>query len=465
MKHKLLMILVAMFAMNMYAQDLTGQWNGVLKVQGVQLRLVFNVAKSDNGYSSTMDSPDQGANGIPVTSTTFENSTLQFVVSNAGIQYTGVLVENKFVGTFKQGGMELPLNLSRDVVAKENSIRPQEPKEPFPYYSEDVTFINKEADISLSGTLTLPSKVGKFPVVILISGSGPQNRDQELFGHKPFLVISDYLTKKGIAVLRYDDRGVGQSSGEFKTATTVDFATDVESAIAYLKTRKEINKNKIGLIGHSEGGIIAPLVASKSKDVSFIVLLAGTGIPGDQLLLRQQQAISKAGGVSGTELAKSLETSAQAFELIAQSNNDQTLKEDLTKLLEKNLERDITVNLSNGMTKEEFISAQVEQISSPWTQYFVKYDPATALEKVKCPVLAVIGEKDLQVPAKENLEAISNALKNGGNKEVTTKVFPGLNHLFQECETGLPMEYANINQTFSPTALLEITEWIIKQAK
>lgn len=458
MKQRIVMLLAVLFSLAMYGQDITGSWNGVLKVQDLQLRIVFNVTESNDSYNSTMDSPDQGAKGIPVTSTTFDNKTIQFVVANAGIEYTGVLKENKFVGTFKQGGMELPLDLSRIAVAKEVKHRPQEPMKPFPYHSQEVTFVNTKAKVSLVGTLTLPSEVGKFPAVILISGSGPQNRDQELFDHKPFLVISDYLTKKGIAVLRYDDRGVGQSSGEFKTATTSDFATDVQSAIAYLKTRKEIDKNKIGLIGHSEGGIIAPLVASKSKDVSFIVLLAGTGVPGDELLLSQQIAISKASGISGSQLANSLQTSTKAFELVRQANNDQALKEELTKLLEKTLQGD-----TNGSDKTALISAQVEQISSPWMQYFIKYDPAIALEKVACPVLAVNGGHDLQVPAKENLEAIKAALLKGGNKDVTTEIFPTLNHLFQESETGLPTEYAKIEQTFSPQALSAITDWILEQ--
>jgi hypothetical protein len=268
----LLMMLTTTLFVN--AQDITGQWNGVLQVQGMQLRVVFNVSKTDNGYSSTMDSPDQGAKGIPVTNTSFENAKVRFEVANARIEYLGELKENKIVGTFKQGGQA--------------QKRPQEPTKPYPYYSEDVTFQNTKAGIALSGTLTLPKKEGVFPVAILISGSGPQNRDEELLGHKPFLVISHYLTRNGIGVLRYDDRGVAQSTGDFKTATSADFATDVESAMAYLKTRKEIHKRKIGLIGHSEGGIIAPMVASKNKDVSFMVLLAGTGIRGDKLLLLQQ---------------------------------------------------------------------------------------------------------------------------------------------------------------------------------
>ncbi len=448
-----------------YGQDITGQWNGALKVQGMQLRLVFNVSKTETGYISTMDSPDQGAKGIPVSTTTFENPKIKFEVAVARIEYSGELKDNEIVGTFKQAGQEFPMNLSRKVIEKVEPKRPQEPKEPFPYYTENVTFQNPKANISLAGTLSLPKKEGVFPVVVLITGSGPQNRNEELLGHKPFLVISDYLTKNGIAVLRFDDRGVGESKGDFETATSADFATDVESAIAYLKTRKEINPKKIGLMGHSEGGIISPMVAAKSKDVSFIVLLAGTGIPGDKLLLLQQELIAKASGVSEAEIAKTSSINSKVFEAVKQSTDNQKLKTDLTTLINEN-EKDMKADeIPNGMSKDDYIAMQVKMVSSPWMEYFIKYDPAPTLQKVKCPVLAVNGGKDLQVPPKENLSAIENALKKGGNTRVTVREFPNLNHLFQECKTGAPSEYAEIEQTFSPLALNQITKWIQNQTK
>jgi pimeloyl-ACP methyl ester carboxylesterase len=449
----------------MTAQEITGQWNGVLKVQGTQLRLVFNVDKTDSGYSSTLDSPDQGANGIPVTITTFEDPKIKFEVKNLGIEYNGELKENEITGTFKQGGQVFPLTLSRKAVGKVETKRPQEPTKPYPYYSEDVTFQNVEANISLSGTLTLPGKEGNFPVVILISGSGPQNRDEELLGHKPFLVISDHLTKNGIGVLRYDDRGVGKSEGDFKTSTSADFATDVESAIAYLKTRKEINKKKIGLMGHSEGGLIAPMVASQSEDVSFIVLLAGTGLQGDKIILLQQALIAKADGTSDSDIMEATDAFTKAVDMVMKSDDEQKLKTDLTNFINKLIEDDPSAEIPSGLTKEEFVSAQVNEISSPWMKYFLKLDPAIALEKVKCPVLAINGEKDLQVPPKENLEAIKKALVKAGNENVTVVELANLNHLFQECETGSPKEYANIEQTFSPTALTLILDWIKAQTK
>ena len=447
------------------AQDISGQWNGALKVQGTQLRLVINITKTADGYSATMDSPDQGATGIPINSTTFENSKLYFAIPNATIEYNGDLKDDEFTGTFKQSGQEFPLNFSRNAIEKLVVKRPQEPIKPYSYYAEDVTFQNTKANISLAGTLTLPKKEGNFPVVILISGSGPQNRDEEILGHKPFLVISDYLSKNGIAVLRYDDRGVGKSTGNFKAGTSADFATDVESAIAYLKTRKEINKKKIGLIGHSEGGLIAPMVASNSKDVAFIVMLAGPGIQGDKILLLQTELIEKGMGVSESEINKGLETNAKLFDLIIKATDNQQLKIDLTNKLNELFANDPTAEIPNGMSKDDFIAVQVDQIATPWMQYFIKYDPAPALEKVKCPVLALNGAKDLQVPPNENISAIATALKKGGNKKVTTKIFPNLNHLFQESDTGLPSEYGIIEQTIAPIVLEEITSWIKLQTK
>ena len=265
--------------------------------------------------------------------------------------------------------------------------------------------------------------------------------------------------------MRYDDRGTALSKGDFKTATSADFATDVESAITYLKTRKEINKKKIGLMGHSEGGLIAPMVARKSKDVAFIVMLAGTGIQGDQILLLQQRLIGKVSEVSDEDLQKNEQLNRKAFDIVNKSNSIEQLNIDLTNFIKQSLLDNKNAEKSKGMSEDDFVKLQVKQIANPWMQYFIKYNPAPTLEKVKCPVLAIIGGKDLQVPPKENLEAIKKALAKGGNKKVTTKEFPNLNHLFQECKTGSPDEYATIEQTFSPIALTEIFKWIQTQTK
>lgn len=466
MKKFTLVFLIVLISFTSFGQDITGQWNGALKVQGTQLRLIFKISNKDNGLISTMDSPDQGAEGIPTTTTSFENSTLKIALTSAKIEYEGILgKDNIIVGNFKQAGQIFPMNLSKEKIEKETLVRPQEPTKPFPYYSEDIVFENKKAGINLAGTLTLPKKEGLFPVVILISGSGPQNRDEELLGHKPFLVLSDYLTKNGIAVLRFDDRGTALSKGDFKTATSFDFATDVEAGIEYLKTRKEINKKQIGLIGHSEGALIAPIVASRSKDISFIVLLAGPGIQGDKLLLLQQKLIGKASGISDDNLAKNELTNRKAFDIVNQSTSNAQLNIDLTNFIKQSLKDSPNTEIPGGMSEDDFVKLQVNQITNPWMQCFIKYNPAPTLEKVKCPILALNGAKDLQVPPKENLEAIKEALIKGGNKKATIKELQNLNHLFQECKTGLPQEYSTIEQTFSPTALTEILNWLQTQTK
>ncbi|WP_339870069.1 alpha/beta hydrolase [uncultured Algoriphagus sp.] len=463
---KILSILLLSFLISTFtfAQDITGQWNGALKVQGTQLRLVFNVKKTDTGFSSTMDSPDQGAFGIPVTSTSFEDGTLKISITNANIKYEGTLGDdNVIIGVFTQAGQSFPMNLSREEIEKVVSKRPQEPQKPFPYRSENVIFDNKQAEILLAGTLTLPEQDGIYPAVVLISGSGPQNRDEELMGHKPFLVLSDYLTRNGIAVLRFDDRGTAASTGDFSAATSVDFATDVASAVQYLQSRPDIYKSKIGLVGHSEGGIIAPMVAGDSDDIDFIVLLAGTGIRGDKLLLAQQTLIGEAAGMSPNQLEENEMISRKAFEIMVKDQSDEELENGIKAYMTQVFRNIPVENVPGGMTEEEFVAAQVTQLTSPWMLYFIKYDPAPALEKVSCPVLAINGEKDLQVPPKENLEAIKAALAKGGNTNVTTVELAGLNHLFQEANTGAPSEYAEIEQTFSPKALEVITNWIKEQ--
>lgn len=458
MKKVLFFLTAILFCCAVTAQEITGQWNGFLKVAGGQLALVFNISKNESGFTATMDSPDQGAKGIPVTATNFVNGILKLEIPSARIVFEGELNQyNVIVGTFTQSGQSFPLNLSKEKLEKEIVKRPQEPTKPYPYYTEDVTFENKTDKNVLAGTLTLPQKEGKFPAVILITGSGAQNRDEEILGHKPFLVLADYLTKKGIGVLRFDDRGVGKSTGDFKTAVTLDFAKDVQAGIDYLKTRNEIDKKKIGLIGHSEGGIIAPIVAGDSKDVSFIVLLAGTGIPGDKLLLLQKEKIERQMGVSEDEIQKAQETFKGVYEIITASPaGDPSLKSRVSSYL--------TLKLGDKMVDNQ-IKTLSAQVTSPWMTGFLKLDPSIALEKVKCPVLALNGEKDLQVPADVNLEAIKTVLAKAGNKNVTAKKIPNLNHLFQECKTGSPDEYAAIEQTFSPIALEEISKWVLVQVK
>ena len=458
MKNLALIFSAFLITISLQGQDIAGDWNGVLKVQGMQLRLVFHITKADNGYASTLDSPDQGALGIPVTSTELDGTAITLKVDPLRIVYSGIInTENEIEGTFTQSGQSFPMNLTQTPIEKSEPKRPQEPKPPFPYKSEDVKLPSLDGSFELAGTLTLPRDKSDYPVVILISGSGPQNRDEELLGHKPFLVLSDHLTRNGIGVLRYDDRGVAESGGDRQNATSLDFANDVQAVVNFLKKRKDIGKNPIGLIGHSEGGLIAPMVASKSKDVDFIVLMAGPGVPGDQIIIEQTGLILKSAGNSEERIQSELNLSRGAFDIIKSSQNPDSIKSDLLSYFSESMK---DAPLPEGTSIEEFLEPQLAQLTSPWFQYFLSYDPTTSLSKVQCPVLAINGEKDLQVPP-NNLQLIHAALVKGGNKNVTVSEFPGLNHLFQTSETGAVNEYATIEETMAPVVLKRITDWIL----
>ncbi len=451
-----------------YSQSVLGDWNGILNIQGTQLRIVFHISETGGAYTATLDSPDQKAFGIPAGETTFAENNLEIKLPNLAAQYKGKFDAAAQVvdGTFSQGGATFPLKLTREEQEKQELKRPQNPVAPFPYAQEDVTYDNPAAQgVTLAGTLTLPKGDGPFPAVILISGSGPQNRDEELLGHKPFLVIADHFTRNGIAVLRFDDRGIGQSTGDFATATSADFATDVQAGVEYLKTRKEINARKIGLAGHSEGGLIAPMVAAKSADVAFIVLMAGPGVPGDQVIRLQSRLISKAEGKSDEEIKADDDFLKMAFKEMKKSKDIEATKLKLKKALTKQLEKLPEAEKEKLGNVDQVAASQVNSITSPWFRYFLSYDPATSLEKVKCPVLAINGGKDLQVDPNQNLPAIGKALKKGGNTRYVLKEIPGVNHLFQHTDTGKPSEYAEIEETIAPEALNYMTGWILEQTK
>ena len=445
---------------SLVSQDIEGDWYG--KLEAPQLNIVFHIEKKNGTYHGTLDSPDQGSFGISVDTVKFDGFNIEIIMSKMNASYRATLADGTFTGNFGQNGFKIPLKLSREKPKDKKRTTAQEPIRPFPYSEEEVMFEN--GDVTLSGTFTKPKNGKIYPVVILISGSGPQDRDEAVLGHKPFLVLSDFLTRKGIAVLRYDDRGFGKSTGNFSEATSTDFALDVESATNYLISRDDIDKNHIGLIGHSEGGLIAPMVASRNKNIDFIILMAGTGIRGDSLLLLQQELIGKSIGMTNAQLRSSNKINKGAFSIIVENKDKNEVDAELTSYLKNTLSSIPDAELPTGISKDSsFIKTQVNILTNPWMRYFLSYNPATALEKVTCPVLAINGSKDLQVPAKENLSAIENALQKGGNKNITLKEFPGLNHMFQESETGSPTEYAQIEQTISPVVLEEIYNWIREQ--
>jgi uncharacterized protein len=442
-----------------------GFWQGTLKVGAIELRLVLNVtAKPDGGLTATLDNPDQGVTGVPVDEITVKDGAVSLDLKKSKATFEGKLSDDgkEIAGTWKQGGVELPLTFKRLDKAPEYA-RPQDPKKPYPYAEEEVTFENKPAGVNLAGTLTLPKGKGPFPAAVMITGSGPHDRNESLMGHRPFLVIADHLTRNGVAVLRCDDRGVGGSTGDKMAATDEDLAEDVLAAVAFLKGRPEIDPKGIGVIGHSEGGIIGPIAAAKSGDVAFVVMLAGPGLPGEEILYRQGELIARAVGADDKAVARQRTMQEKMFAVVKKERDDKAAREQLDALIKEE-----TAKLTDDEKKEAekikgAAEAQMRLIMTPWFRFFLSYDPAPTLKRVKCPVLALNGERDLQVPAQADLDRVEKALTDGGNKDVTVKLMPKLNHLFQTCETGVPAEYAKIDETFAPSALEEISGWIGKR--
>ena len=456
-----LVLLLAGLALSssLSAQDISGAWHGKLSLPTGSLTIVFHISQTEQDvYVTTLDSPDQGANGIKTQTTSFNDSTLIIQIPVIHASYKGKLnSDNTINGTFTQG-MPLPLNLKKGEASRPK--RPQEPQPPFPYRSEEVTVRNERDEINLAGTLTLPEKGTKFPAVVMVTGSGAQNRDEEIMGHKPFFVIADYLTRNGIAVLRCDDRGTAASQGTHATATNEDFATDTEAMVNYLRSRKEINAKKIGIIGHSAGGIIAFIVAQKDPSIAFVVSLAGAGVRGDSLMLKQVELISKSQGMPDAVWQGMKPSIRNRYAILQQT--DKTPEE-----LQKELYADVTKTMSPEQLKDlntiQQLSAQISSMTSPWYLHFMRYDPGQDLKKLKCPVLALNGKKDIQVDAVMNLTAIQKRITGNGNKNVTVKAYPNLNHLFQTCEKGTLAEYGQLEETINPEVLKDIIEWIRKQ--
>jgi len=469
MMKKLILFLVAVLlfisqplrSQETVSQDkIAGSWMGKIQAGGISLRVVFNFTITDkDSIAVTFASPDQGSKNIIIGPVIINGKEINVKAPLLLAEYKGIFKNDTLIeGTWYQAGRSAPLNISK--LRQAFSLnRPQEPKAPFPYISEDVTFMNETAGIELAGTLTIPEGDGPFPAVVLVTGSGSQNRNEELMGHKPFLVIADHLTRNGIAVLRYDDRGVGLSKGSPLNCTTADFATDAAAAVSYLRKRKEIDPGYVGIAGHSEGGLIAPMVASQNPETAFIISLAGTGVKGEIIMHTQNYEIGLASGMDPEVLSKGVATNKKLFAVLKKENDDAIAAEKIRTVYRKLLEKEkkspeeidkLVSDLSNSLNPASY----------PWLRYFIITDPAQFWKKVKCPVLALNGDRDLQVSATVNLPAIEKALRAGGNKEVTVKLMPGLNHLFQHCKTGLPTEYGEIEETFSVEVLDIMTGWI-----
>lgn len=449
--------------------NFTGKWTGKLETQAMQLTVIFNVTEKDGTYTTIMDSPDQGAKGIPTSSTNVKDKSIEIKADAMQMTYKGELDENGVIkGLYQQGTNKLPLNLSREdeekvEVEEKVETRPQDPKD-FSYLQEAVKFKNPETGNYLAGTLTIPESKEFDKVLILISGSGPQDRNEEVaaFNHRPFLVLSDYLTKQGIAVLRYDDRGIGESEGNFATATSKDFATDASAAVNYLNQREDMQNKQIGLAGHSEGGMIAPMVAVENDKVDFIILLAGPGVSIKDLMMLQSERMGAASGAPKEVLDANLKVLEKAYAYLSKDEQvpKAEIKATLKKIFEDNFDLYPASVQSSIPDKDAFFDGQVDELTSDWFLYFIRYNPEAYLSKVKCPLLAINGEKDLQVTSKENLAGIKSIMNKTNNKSVTLREFENLNHLFQQCETGSADEYAKIEETFNIEAMQYIAEWI-----
>jgi pimeloyl-ACP methyl ester carboxylesterase len=446
------------------APDVDGNWLATLEVGGAKLRLALKIKKSGDSYTARLDSLDQGAKDLPIDSIVLNGNKLSFSATNLGLNYEGTLnaAADEITGTFKQSTITMPLVFKRIAdVPKLN--RPQEPKEPYPYTQEEVSYRNQKDNIKIAGTLTVPRGSGPFPVVLLITGSGSQDRNETIAGHHPFLVLADYLTRNGIAVLRVDDRGVGGTDIGSLSATSENFAEDVLAGVNFLKQRKEIDPKMIGLIGHSEGGMIAPMVAARSNDVAFIVLLAGPGQRGEDIIYSQTELILKA-QKTHVDTTRHTLALAKRINAIVKTESDE-------KRIEQRIDEEIAAydrtlpDLQKQLFEPAVGSAKalMPMYKTAWYRYFVMFDPQPVLKNVKVPVLALNGELDLQVPAQENLELIGAGLKAGGNADVTLKSFPKLNHLFQTAQTGLPSEYGQIDETMSPEVLKTISDWILRR--
>ncbi|HEX7069310.1 MAG TPA: alpha/beta fold hydrolase [Rhodothermales bacterium] len=449
---------------------LAGSWLGSLQVGAVQLRIVFNISVDSTGaYTATLDSPDQGAQGIPVGSVVLQADSVQIGVPMIGGRYDGTLAEtgSRIEGRWSQGGQSFSLDLDR-TEAPFTLVRPQEPKPPFPYRVEEVVIPNEAAGIRLAGTLTIPEGEGPHPGVVLVTGSGPQDRDEALLGHKPFAVLADYLTRRGIAVLRHDDRGVGGSTGDFATALTPDFAEDAVAAVNFLRDRDEIDEDRVGLVGHSEGGLSGPLAALAAPEaVNFLVLLAPPGISGDQILYLQDSLMMAAAGASKEMIEVTRTRKDALFPVIRSVEGVDERRDSLMKVMssfEFAAEEQAYYD-SAGVSLDQLIAQQVSMMSSDWFRWFMTYDPAPTLRKLAVPVLAIIGEKDLQVPAEQNIPALEAALAGSGTDDYLVRELPGLNHLFQHAETGHISEYSKIEETFAPEALKLIGDWILEHVE
>jgi fermentation-respiration switch protein FrsA (DUF1100 family) len=426
-------------------QIFTGHWQGELKVSEEQsIDFIFNISQSPKGLVASLDVPSQHQFGLDFDTVTQKGNSISLVLTAAGIEYYGDLVNGKIQGEYQQGGFKAPVVLVKRQAPSVRQPKPQDPSATPDYLVETVTFPNQHDGHTLAGTLTIPKGEFQYSVIIL-SGSGPTQRDGAAYGHKLYAVLADQLTKNGIAVLRFDDRGVGESGGDYATATSRDFANDASAALQFMHSHVRVSNSKIGYVGHSEGSLIGAIAMTNKAAVKadFFISLAGPGTSGGHILIDQSYLIQKARGIPSEQLEKSDHLQRQ---IIAAIENKAPV-EQLEQLLAQ-----------SGMSTAQ-IRAQVSQLSSPWMTYFINTDPKVFLRQIKVPVLAINGGKDLQVPARQNIEGFIQSI----DKDLLSyKIYPNLNHLLQPAVTGLPSEYASIQTTLSAQVIKDIQDWLVQ---
>lgn len=439
------------------SEPFQGSWLGKVKTSGIELRIAFHISEKDGVIITKMDSPDQNLFGNSAYKTTVKNDSINIDIPLLGAKFDGVIKNEKLVGIFHQAGQELPLEMERHIGEITPPKRPQTPIPPFSYSEKEVVIKTSNEKVKLAGTLTIPEGKGPFPAVVLVSGSGPQDRNEELMGHKPFWVLANYLSRNGIAVLRYDDRGVAKSTGDFAQASSFDFADDAQAVWSFLHKQKKIDKSKVGIIGHSEGGLIAPIVASKNKEIGFIVLLAGPSVPGSVIITDQQELIMSASETDQKEIEEQLKMSQLVVDYIVQHESSKNLQQELTTRIEEWI-KEYKLTVPKNLSPKTFAKQTAYSYTTNWMKTFVVTSPADYIKDVEAPILALFGEKDLQVSVRANFEPMQQLLHSHEGSKVY--VFPNLNHLFQTTETGSPSEYLLIEETMAPQVLEYIQKWI-----
>lgn len=464
----LLVVPLVLFGAQPPAGHFAGNWQGAISVMGQELNIIVHFEMKAGALGGTIDIPQQNAVGLPLINIRTDGDKIHFelVAGPTVAVFDGVLKDGIVSGDFQQATVKATFRMSR---AKDEEKKTDK-AESVPYKQEEVTITN--GPVTLAGTLTLPEGPGPFPAVVMITGSGSQNRDEEVFGFKPFRLIADHLTRNGVAVLRCDDRGIGGSKGDVASATTADFAGDVAAELAYLRGRKDIAAGKLGLIGHSEGGVIAPMVAAKDHGLAFIVMMSGPAVRGDKVIIEQSRLIAKADGESDQSVAENAAAEEKLLSMISGKAADKEIESFLASVIGKAYDRMPAEQRKAAGDRETFVKTQVKgqmaAVGSPWFRYFIAFEPAPILAQVKCPVLAFYGEKDLQVPTAQNAPVIQEIFRKSANRGLTIKIMPDANHLYEKAGNGSPTEYAKLDKVFVPGFLDTLSGWIkatIKQGR